>query len=285
MYKLNSGCVDNSIYIKALESFDSLKNNIKDVRTLYNVQEDLFSSHFNEDDYDELACAITMGDELSVPISYEEAKVLWFTLNVNVNNVDSKIRSITKAYLFYQEFDGDHEKVIFINTKSSIIHIAKIFYKDIIPGITIQYKIPFYVVNNKHGYYFTIAECDRYTVLINDQAQHITRKSFNRLLNSNYAKSFRNHEEVMNSIDCSTNILLDCLEDALFTKRIVDYPFNNNSSCLEVSSDNTIYAWDSPKVEPEHWVAKNSNKYQLDVRYNNIVALCPNDSKMIIYVT
>jgi len=283
MYNLSSGEKDNSKYLLILETYSTLKNHVKSARTLYNIQQDLFSNAYSEDQYDEIACALSIGDELSVPISYEEAKVLFFALNVNHNNIDSKIRSFTKAYIFYQEFEGNYEIVLFIDTKSSIIHLAKIFYREVVPGITVQYKIPFYVVNNSSGYHFTIAECDRYTMLINDRAYFITRKSFNHLLDNNYAKSFRNHDEVMSSMDISISRLLECLDDADFTKRVVDFPFNS-SNCLEVSADTLIYAWDEPTEEPKHWVASNSHKYRLDIFYDNIVALNPVESEMTTYI-
>lgn len=281
MYKLTTGDMDNTKYIYMLESYPSLKENVKRVRSLYNIQGDLFSNAFSEEDYDEIACAITIGEELSVPISEEEARVLFFALNVNVNNLESRIRSIVKAYIFYNEFEGDYGKVTFIDTKSSIIHLAKIFYRDVVPGITVQFKIPFYVVNGTSGYRFTIAECDKYTMLINDQAEFITRKSFNHLLDGNYAKSFRNHEEVMSNINNSIDILIECIEDASFSSRKVDFPFST-AMCLEVTSDNTIVAWDDPTEKPVQW-SKLNNKYVLDIRYNNIVAMVPKGSEMSIY--
>ncbi|MBQ8218418.1 MAG: hypothetical protein IJZ79_01375 [Bacilli bacterium] len=282
MYNLTSGDIDNAKHLYALETFSTLKETIKRNRTLYNVQQSLFENSFTEEDYDDIACALTMGDELSVPISYEEARVLFFALNVNTHNINSRVRSIAKAYMFYQEFEGDYKNVVFIDTKSSIIHLAKIFYRDVVPGISIQYKIPFYVVNSSRGYHFTIAECDKYTILVNDLAHQITRKSFNRLLESRYANSFRNHEEVMNSINCSIEVLLECLEDAEFTKKIIDFPFNN-AMCIEVSSDNAIYAWDKPVIDSEDWILQN-NKYRLNCKYTNIVALMPLESEMNIYI-
>ena len=282
MYNLTSGDIDNAKHLYALETFSTLKETIKRNRTLYNVQQSLFENSFTEEDYDDIACALTIGDELSVPISYEEARVLFFALNVNTHNINSRVRSIAKAYMFYQEFEGDYKNVVFIDTKSSIIHLAKIFYRDVVPGISIQYKIPFYVVNSNRGYHFTIAECDKYTILVNDLAHQITRKSFNRLLESRYANSFRNHEEVMNSINCSIEVLLECLEDAEFTKKVVDFPFNN-TMCIEVSSDNTIYAWDKPIIDSDDWILQN-NKYRLNCKYTNIVALMPLESEMNIYI-
>ena len=281
MYKLNTGDKDNSKHMYALDVYSTLKSRILETRSLHNIHSDLFSNSLSEDDYDELACAITLGDELAVPVSYEEARVLFFALNVNMSNLDSKIRSIAKAYMFYNEFSGDYEQVTFIDTKSSVVHLAKIFYREVVPGITIQYKIPFYVVTSKSGYHFTIAECDKYTMLINDQAEFITRKSFNHLLDGNYAKSFRNHEEVMNSINNSIDILMECILDADFTERKVDFPFDSYS-CLEVTSDNTLYAWDSPNADTEHWTAK-GNKYLLDMRYDNFIPMIPKSSEMTIF--
>lgn len=281
MYKLVSGDIDNNKHIYMLEVYDTLRNTIKKNHSNYNVQASIFSGNFDEKDYDDIVSALTIGDELSVPISEEEARVLFFALNVNMNNYDSRIRSISKAYIFYNDFEGDYEKVTFIDTKHSIIHIAKIFYHDVVPGVTIQYKIPFYVVNSSSGYHFTIAECDKYSILINDQVEHITRKSFYRLLDGNYAKSFRNHEEVMNILDTSTDVLLDCITDAEFSKKRIDFPFDN-PMCLEFSSDGLLFAWENCLEESDNWINK-GNKFLLNERYDNIVPMVPRGTEMYIY--
>lgn len=282
MYNLVTGDKDNRKHQYLLESTNELRNIILRNHNLYNVQSSIFKNNFDENDYDDIVTALTIGDELSVPISYEEAKVLFFALNVNMNNFDSRIRSISKAYIFYNDFEGDYSKVTFIDTKSSIIHIAKIFYHEVVPGVSIQYKIPFYVVNSKTGYHFTIAECDQYVMLINDQIYKITRKSMNKLLDGNYARPFRNHEEVMNVLNPNINILIECLQDAEFKQKKIDFNFQNHM-CLEFTSDLLLYAWDELREQSEHW-DKCGNKYVLNEHYENIVPLISQGSDMIIYI-
>lgn len=282
MYNLITGDKDNRKHQYLLETTDDLRKIILRNHSLYNVQSSIFQSNFDENDYDDIVTALTIGDELSVPISYEEAKVLFFALNTNMSNFDSRIRSISKAYIFYNDFDGDYSKVTFIDTKSSIIHIAKIFYHEVIPGVSIQYKIPFYVVNSKTGYHFTIAECDQYSMLINDQVYKITRKSMNKLLDGNYARSFRNHDEVMSILNANIDILLECLHDAEFEKKKIEYPFSNSMS-TEFTSDMLVYVWEDLKEDSENW-DKRGNKYVLNEHYENIVPLLPQGSEMIIFI-
>lgn len=281
MYNLITGDKDNRKHQYLLETTDDLRKIILRNHSLYNVQSSIFTNNFDENDYDDIVTALTIGDELSIPISYEEAKVLFFALNTNMSNFDSRIRSITKAYIFYNDFDGDYSKVTFIDTKSSIIHMAKIFYHEVIPGVSIQYKIPFYVVNSKTGYHFTIAECDQYSMLVNDQVAKITRKSMNKLLDGNYARSFRNHEEVMNILNANIDILLECLQDAEFEKKEIEYPFSNPMS-IEFTSDMLVYVWEDLKEESENW-DKRGNKYVLNEHYENIVPFLPQGSEMIIF--
>lgn len=281
MYNLITGDKDNRKHQYLLETTDDLRKIILRNHSLYNVQSSIFTNNFDENDYDDIVTALTIGDELSIPISYEEAKVLFFALNTNMSNFDSRIRSITKAYIFYNDFDGDYSKVTFIDTKSSIIHMAKIFYHEVIPGVSIQYKIPFYVVNSKTGYHFTIAECDQYSMLVNDQVAKITRKSMNKLLDGNYARSFRNHEEVMNILNANIDILLECLQDAEFEKKKIEYPFSNPMS-TEFTSDMLLYVWEDLKEESENW-DKRGNKYVLNEKYENIVPFLPQGSEMIIF--
>ena len=282
MYKLNTGDKDNTKYMYAFEVNPRLKEIIKRNHTQYNVQLAIFSESFDEKDYDDIVAALTIGDELSVPIEQKDAQILFFALNVNMNNFRSRIRSITKANIFYNDFEGDYSKVTFIDTKSAIVHIAKVFYHGVVPGVSISYKIPFYVVNGNAGYHFTIAELDKYTMLINDIAETITRKSLYKLLNRDLSRSFRNHEEVMNAINMDIEILEECLEDANFTKKSVEFPFDN-AMCLEITSDNQILAWESLKEESEYWEQKGSDKYLLNEHYSNIVPMLPSGAKMTIY--
>lgn len=282
MYNLITGDKDNRKHQYLLETTNELRAIILRHHSLYNVQASIFQNNFDENDYDDIVTALTIGDELSIPISYEEAKILFFALNVNMNNYESRIRSISKAYIFFNDFEGDYSKVTFIDTKSSIVHNAKIFYHEVVPGISVQYKIPFYVVNNNRGYHFTIAECDKYLMLINDEAYNITRKSMNKVLDGNYAKSFRNHEEVMSSLNTNIEVLQECLTDAEFTKQNIGFPFQN-SSCLDFNAnDKELLAWDDPIEDVEDWENK-GKKYRLNKHYENIVALLPKGSSMTIF--
>lgn len=282
MYRLQSGDKDNNTQLFVLESNPYAQNLIKKTYTIYNVEEIIFGPELDNKDYNAMCAVLTMGDQLKTPIDEETAKILYFALNNNVKNKSAKIKSILKAYMFYKDFEGDYSKVTFIDTKNSVIQVVKIFYKDVVPGVSIQYKIPFYAVNGKNGYNFTIADCEKYTMLVNDQAETITRKSFYELFGTSYARSFRNHEEVINYISQETSKLTNCLEDADFKCSTIDFPFNN-SLCLEFTSDCDLIAWEDIREEVEDWTQKDKGKYLLNKSYQNIVPIMPHNSKMDIY--
>lgn len=283
MYKLQSGEQDNSTQLYVLESNAYAQNLIKKTFTIYNIESNIFGPEIDDKTYISMVAALTMGDQLKTPIDEETARLLYFALNTNVKNKNSKIRSMFKAAIFYNDFEGDFSKVTFIDTKNSIIQLAKIFYKEVVPGVSIQYKIPFYVVNGKNGYNFTIADCDKYTMLINDRAETITRKAFYKIFGTSYAKSFRNHEDVINCIDPNVDTLIECLINAGFEKNTVNFPFENALS-LEYSSDNTLLAWEELSENNEDWRKLEKGKYMLNKAYNNIVPLVPHEDKMCIYL-
>ena len=282
MYQLQSGDKNNSAQIFVLESNSYAENIIKKTYTIYNIENVIFGPELDDKDYIAMSAALTMGDQLKTPIDEETARLLYFALNTNVKNKNSKIRSMFKANLFFNDFEGDYSKVTFIDTKNSVIQLAKILYKDVIPGVSIQYKIPFYVVNGKSGYNFTIADCSKYTMLINDQASTITRQMLYKLLGSRYANSFRNHEEVINCIEPRKDILIDCLLDAGFKEKEIDFPFSN-SLCLEFTSDAMLIAWEEIDGTSDNWEFKEKGKYLLNKNYQNIVPMQPHDTNMMIF--
>ena len=282
-YKLQSGDKDNSKHMLMMEMHPELKQIIIKNSTFYTIQQSIFSEKLDEAEEDFLVSALTIGGELKHPIDIKLAQVLYFVLQVNLHNYNSRIRNIAKAYIFYDDFEGDYSKVTFIDTKNAIVHLAKIFYHGVVPGISIVYKIPFYVINGISGYHFTIADLPKYTMLINDQAVTITRKSLYHLLDDKYANSFRNHEEIMAILNPSLDILKECLEDAQFEKYIVDFPFDTPNS-LEYTSDNQLLAWESIKNESEYWKSRGKNKYGLNLPFTNIVPFLPDGDKMLVYI-
>ncbi len=283
MYKLISGDKDNTKHLYLLETTTELRPIIKRHHTIYNVQASIFSNNFDESEYDDLVTALTIGDELNVPISYEEAKVLFFALNVNMSNYNSRIRSISKAYIFFNDFEGNYSKVTFVDTKNAVIQLIKIPYIEIIPGVSIEFKIPFYVVSHTNEYHFTIAECNTYTMVVNNELYQITRNSMNKLLNGNYSNIFKHHEDILDTIDTNINILFNCLLDAEFIYKEIEFPFDS-STCLEFTDDNILIAWDSIRENSEDWIQKDVTKYILNEYYTNIVPINPTANKMSIYI-
>ena len=286
MYKLESGDKNNYNHFLFLESDPEAKALILKHHTLHNVMYMIFQDRIDADTCDDVISALTIGDELSVPISEQFARYLYFALCVNITQQKMKIKTISKAGMMYKEYDGDYSKAIFVDQENSIAYLAKIKYDDLVPsntGNTIQYQIPLYTcISPNKAYFFTIAEQDWYFMRVNEQKTLISKKMMLQLIGLAFSKKFNNHEDVLDIIDKSTNVLKECLIDADFTEKSIDFPFDN-AMCLEFNENRDILAWDEPAEEVEDWERKDRGKYRLNMEYENIVPFKPTGSKMTVY--
>lgn len=286
MYKLESGDKNNYNHFLFLESDPEAKALIYKHHTLHNVMYMIFQDRIDADTCDDVISALTIGDELSVPISEQFARYLYFALCVNITQQKMKIKTISKAGMMYKEYDGDYSKAIFVDQENSIAYLAKIKYDDLVPsntGNTIQYQIPLYTcISPNKAYFFTIAEQDWYFMRVNEQKTLISKKMMLQLIGLAFSKKFNNHEDVLDMIDKSTNVLKECLIDADFTEKSIDFPFDN-AMCLEFNENRDILAWDEPAEEVEDWERKDRGKYRLNMEYENIVPFKPTGSKMTVY--
>ena len=287
MYKLESGNRNNTNHLLFLESDSEARALIKKRHSQYNVMDMIFHDRIDEDTCDDVISALSIGDELSVPISEQFARYLFFALCVNITQQKSKIMTISKAGMMYKEYDGDYSKAIFVDQENSIAYLAKIKYDDLVPsntGNTIQYQIPLYTCEDPNKqYFFTIAEQDWYFMRVNERKVLISKKMMLQLIGLAFSKKFNNHEDVLDMIDKSTEVLKECLIDADFSEIKVDFPFDNVMS-LEFNENLDIIAWNEPNEQSDDWEQKDRGKYRLNKEYENIVPMKPIGSKMTIYI-
>ena len=287
MYKLESGDKNNLNHMLFLESDKDARVLITKRHSQYNVMDMIFQERIDADTCDDVISALTIGDELSIPISEQFARYLFFALCVNITHQKTKIKTISKAGMMYREYGGDYSKAIFVDQENSIAYLATIKYNEIVPsntGKTIQYQIPLYTcVSPNKQYFFTIAEQDWYFMRVNDQKVLISRKSMLSLISSAFYKKFDNHEDVLDMIDKSVEILKECLDDAEFSEIKIDYPFDDAMS-LEFNENLDVIAWDEPNEQSDEWEMKGRGKYRLNREYENIVPMLPTGAKMSVYI-
>lgn len=285
MYKLESGNKNNIKHLLFLESDPEAKALIKKHHTQYNVMDMIFQEKIDADTCDDIISALSIGDELSVPISEQAARYLFFALCINITHQKVRIKTISKAGMLYSEYNGDYSKAIFVDQENSIAYLATIHYNSLVPnnrGKIIQYQIPLYTwIGPDKQHIFTIAEQDWYFVLVNDQKTLISRKSMLDLIGMAFSLQFKNHDEILNMIDTSDEILAEVLNDADFRKLTIDYPFDNEP---EFTDDLRLLAWEEP-IENinEDWDILNKGKYLFNKKYENIVPFKPNNYQMTIY--
>lgn len=287
MYKLESGDRSNVNHLLFLESDPEIRALIKKRHTAHNVSDMIFNEKIDEDTCDDVISALSIGDELKVPITENQARYLFFALCVNITHQKVRIKTISKAGMMYKEYNGDYSKAIFVDQENSIAYLAKIKYDDIVQnnsGNVIQYQIPLYTcISPDKSYFFTIADQNYYYMRVNDRKEIISRKALLSLVNLAFAKKFNNHEDVLEMIDKSTEVLIECLNSASFNKLEVDFPFDN-AMVLEFTENLDILAYDEPEEESEDWERKDRGKYRLNKVYENIVPFKPTGPKMTAYI-
>lgn len=118
---------------------------------------------------------------------------------------------------------------------------------------------------------------------VNERKVLISKKMMLTLIGLAFSKKFNNHEDVLDMIDKSTEVLKECLIDADFEETSVEFPFDN-AMCLEFNENLDVLAWDEPNERSEDWDQKGTGKYRLNKEYENIVPMKPTGSKMTVYI-
>lgn len=148
MYRLRSSDINNETYIKAFETFDpELLNRYRSL-DIKEIREIIFFSEITDEVYDNGMFALTMCDELKVPVLKREADLLYFVLQVNRAHTNretsTRITNISQAQLCYDQSSGQFRELTRQMAPDKKIRFAKFMarHRCLYPECNIYWQIP-----------------------------------------------------------------------------------------------------------------------------------------------
>jgi len=140
MYKLYSSDYDNYAYRNGLTKHPELIEHYTRLNTGA-IREVIYHSEYTKNVLDNIFMTLTLGDELSDPISYKEAKILFFVACNNYTQ-HKKIRNFAQARLLYDSCNGAYLELARQPEEKTIEHCIHSQHRCLLPGITLIWKFP-----------------------------------------------------------------------------------------------------------------------------------------------
>lgn len=145
MYVLQSGGRNNAEYAGLAEMYPEKANHLTLSMSMERVANLVFD-HMDEPRMRKnVGVALTLGDQLPIPMRKQTADVLWFAFLVNTNDGSSvRIKNLQQAYTLYGLYENDYTKVELAEESdrlrfSMMDHVQHGF---LFPGFQVSWKLP-----------------------------------------------------------------------------------------------------------------------------------------------
>lgn len=244
MYKFRSSDVTNGRYIEAVEKHGTQLTNRYINLDLRDIREIIFYDEINDNVYNNCMIVLSIGDQLNIPITESEAKLLFFTLQVNrqvyLRECKDRITNLSQAKLMFDVCGGHYYEMTRQNgIRTDVEYVLyKFDVQCFLDGFRVFADIPITRIRDGetgHDVYTVVGGASTSQMNIMFMDCHITkqihRTLYLKLFGNQIDKTFKSKDEVLELYPAEgyEQIFEDILSYIGFNNRL---QFDLYSDCL-----------------------------------------------------
>lgn len=274
MYSLRSGDMTNLKEQEMIRSEDFLEKveYVKKKITQDNLMYIIFGS---SEIKQSVTIALTLGDELSIPMEKSVADILFFCCCAKKNG--KSIRNITQAYALYKLYENDYSKIDELEEDEKLRWtLLNGQHSYLLPGYSIKWYIPVSFFSKNGERFVTLSGSSYAKMEVNGETFKIPRRLF-----LNFFKDSMVHGRI---IGPDTEYIRSCFdlgdrEALMHALNFIGY--HDHAGLREIPIPRIIYAQDdkifcSKNPHSIYWKSLSDHLYVL-LPHCNYVPLCPRD--------